>query len=68
MNPGDLVISIMDLPSQQHYEEIGVVLRIRKPRNDQFPYESRIRYDILVGDVVLKDQLYEYFYEVEPPT
>ena len=58
----------MDLPPPHpHYGEIGVIIRVRKPAGgtgDTYR-ESRIRYDILVGDEVLHDQLYEYFVELD---
>ena len=58
----------MDLPPPHpHYGETGVIIRVRKPTGgtgDTY-IESRIRYDILVGDEVLHDQLYEYFVELD---
>jgi len=58
----------MDLPPPHpHYGEIGVIIQVRKPTGgtgDTYR-ESRIRYDILVGDEVLHDQLYEYFVELD---
>ena len=58
----------MDLPPPHpHYGETGVVIRVRKPTGGTGDgYRgSRILYDILVGDEVLHDQLYEYFVELD---
>jgi len=58
----------MDLPPPHpHYGETGVIIRVRKPTGGtgEIYRESRIRYDILVGDEVLHDQLYEYFIELD---
>jgi len=57
----------MDLPPPHpHYGETGVIIRVRKPTGGTGDgYRgSRILYDILVGDEVLHDQLYEYFVEL----
>ena len=59
----------MDLPPPHpHYGEIGVIIRVRKPTDrgigDTYR-ESRIRYDILCNGEILKDQLYEYFVELD---
>lgn len=67
MKPGALVV--MDLPSQPFYGKPGVVLKVNKPDLiiDEFTstLARRISYDILVENVVLKEQLYEYFREVD---
>lgn len=58
----------MDLPPPHpHYGETGVIIRVRKPTGgtgDTY-IESRIRYDILCNGEILKDQLYEYFVELD---
>ena len=58
----------MDLPPPHpHYGETGVIIRVKKPSGGTGGgYRgSRILYDILVGDEVLHDQLYEYFIELD---
>jgi hypothetical protein len=58
---------VMDLPTQSRYKEVGVVIVVNKPRlfYDFGPKSKRITYDILVGEEVLCNQLYEYFYELD---
>lgn len=63
MKPGDMVR--MDLPSQESYNKLGIILARHMPdimRDEDL--SLRITYDILVGDVILRKQLYEYFIEV----
>lgn len=59
----------MDLPSQPHYGMVGVLVGYNQPQENQddvpLSIRNRITYNILVNGVVLKDQLYEYFVEVD---
>lgn len=54
---------MMDLSSQPEYREIGIIIEVNKP--NLYNGENRITYDILVGGRILRNQLYEYFYEIE---
>lgn len=54
---------MMDLSSQPEYKKIGIIIEVNKP--NLYNGENRITYDILVDGRILRNQLYEYFYEIE---
>lgn len=55
---------MMDRPFTPVHEKTGIILRVNKPDLGDFS-SRRITYNILVGDTVLHDQLYECFTEVD---
>lgn len=61
MKKGRMVM--MDLSSQPEYKKIGIIIEVNKPK--LYNGENRITYDILVDGRILRNQLYEYFYEIE---